>query len=233
MTEGVVAKKLRGEITEPLHHAYILEGNAETLLPKLLTFLEEGLSFSVRGNPDFRHESHETFGIDESRMLKEAQAQKSMAGRRIFVVSFSFITSEAQHALLKVLEEPSSDTVFFFIIPSRGVLIPTVLSRVQVIGFARGTGSSQGTIDVNIFLSEESAARLAALQPLIEEKDKKGALLFLNELQSVLYGKKSALKNTDMVFVLHEIESCRNYLNSRAPSVKMILEPIALIAPRA
>ena len=223
----VVTNKLKEGIVEPLHHAYILEGDAETLLSSLLIFLEEELSFAVRGNPDFRHDSYETFGIDESRMLKEAQTHKNINGRRVFIVSFSFITSEAQHALLKVLEEPSSDALFFFIVPSRGVFIPTVLSRTCVVGCS--SPALKGAVDMQAFLSGGTAMRFTALKSIIEEKDKKNTLSFLNELQTVLYKERNTESS---VFVLKEIESCRNYLNSRAPSVKMILEHIALIAPR-
>ena len=163
-------------------------------------------------------------------MLKEAQTHKNVNGRRVFIVVLSFITAEAQHALLKMFEEPSSDSLFFFVVPSRGAFIPTVLSRACVVGCGDSL-ALKGVVDMEMFLSGSSASRFALLEPLIEEKDKRGALAFLNELQTALF-KGAAKDDAEKAFVLNEIESCRNYLNSRAPSVKMILEHIALVTPR-
>ena len=58
------------------HHAYLLKGDKESILPKLFRFLEENLNIKIRGNPDFWHKGFEIFTIDDARQLKELQGQK-------------------------------------------------------------------------------------------------------------------------------------------------------------
>lgn len=45
------------------------------------------------------------------------------------------LNDEAQNALLKTLEEPRGDTVIILIVPNEEVLLPTIVSRAQVVRF--------------------------------------------------------------------------------------------------
>lgn len=45
------------------------------------------------------------------------------------------LNDEAQSALLKTLEEPKEDTVIILIVPNEEVLLPTIVSRAQVVRF--------------------------------------------------------------------------------------------------
>ena len=45
------------------------------------------------------------------------------------------LSEEAQNALLKTLEEPREDTVIILIVPSEETLLPTIVSRSQVVRF--------------------------------------------------------------------------------------------------
>ena len=101
-----------GNSRSGLHHAYLLEGIAESILKELHEFLEEGLSFHIKGNPDFWHGAFDTFGIDDGRALKEMQSRRPVGERKIFIVQANFFTREAQNALLKVFEEPTPNTHF-------------------------------------------------------------------------------------------------------------------------
>lgn len=117
-----------------LHHAYICEGEKDSIFPSICSFLENDLKFATKANPDFVYEEWDKFLISHARRLQEMQLNKTTnSGRKIFIISFNFITREAQNALLKVLEEPTSGTHFFFITPSAHVFLDTVLSRIQLI----------------------------------------------------------------------------------------------------
>ena len=85
-----------------LHHAYFIEAVYEDIRDEILSVIEKDLRVKTKGNPDFQYLEHTTFGIDESRKLKEAASMRAVSDRQIFVISFSSITREAQNALLKL-----------------------------------------------------------------------------------------------------------------------------------
>lgn len=62
------------------------------------------------------------------------KTQGSEIVRRVVVIEQADkLSEEAQNALLKALEEPAPDTVFILTAPSRRNILPTVVSRTQVI----------------------------------------------------------------------------------------------------
>jgi len=52
----------------------------------------------------------------------------------------------------------------------------------------------------------------------------------VDDLEKILH-KKSLTKNPDIVVALQEILMCKKYLLGRSPSIKMLLEHIALVVP--
>lgn len=224
------------------HHAYVIEGERDESLSRLFSFLEKEMVFERHGNPDFWHASFETFGIEEGRQIKEMQEKKSFTpnGRKVFVISLNFITREAQNSLLKVFEEPTEGTHFFLIVPSAEIFLPTVRSRVATLSFddfekagvARSTKSIRSSTGIaEKFISSTPAARLSLLADILEEKDKVRAIDFLNNLEKELYGVWGTDLDAQKSAIFKQIIKCRDYLGDRAPSVKMILEHIALVTP--
>ena len=239
--------------TNSLHHAYVIEGNQKKDFALLLLFLEKSVGFKTHGNLDFYHESFDSLGIDEARRIKEMQQKKPFTegGKKVFVLSFNFITREAQNSLLKVFEEPTSGTHFFLLVPSAEIFLPTVRSRVVILsqkysveGRHRSEGASEsgeiamGNFPADFcknFLASGPKKRLEILEEIIEEKDKARAISFLNNLELALFQKWNknlpAQKTSEKTEIFKQIINCRNYLHDRAPSVKMILEHTALVTP--
>jgi DNA polymerase III delta prime subunit len=116
------------------HHAYFIHAFKDGA-QKLKEHLKRAFGISHTQNPDFYHEKFEVIGIDDSRKLKELHSSKSFkeGTNRIFIIESSSITHEAQNALLKIFEEPNTDTHFFLIMPSVEVLLPTLRSRLSII----------------------------------------------------------------------------------------------------
>ncbi len=71
--------------------------------------------------------------IDQVRALQSDSARKTMEGRRnIFIISgMHEMNVQAANCLLKTLEEPEPDVVLLLTVPDPGLLLPTILSRVQ------------------------------------------------------------------------------------------------------
>lgn len=215
--------------TGMLHHACLVEGEKEEVFVGLCDMLEKEMNFPTKGNPDFWHGEFETFGIDDGRGIKELQTRKSIThDKQIFVISAKFFTTEAQNSLLKVFEEPTEGTHFFIITPNAETLLPTLRSRMLIISEPRSNLDSRlGSTLAEEFLRSGKAKRLELLKDIIEEKDKSAAISFLDNLERSLYKELGDLN----LKLLSEIIKCKKYLNSRAPSVKMILEHVVLITP--
>ena len=71
--------------------------------------------------------------IEQVRALQADAARKTLEGRRnIFIIQgMQEMNVQAANCLLKTLEEPEPDVVLLLTAPDPGVLLPTILSRVQ------------------------------------------------------------------------------------------------------
>ena len=166
----------------------------------------------------------ENFGIGNGREIQNLASKKAVSGNtRIFVIAFSSITSEAQNSLLKLFEEPSEGVHFFIIISSFEIFLPTLKSRLHILKIGSVSGDEKSLADK--FIKASKGKRLELLKDIIENKDKQEALKLLDDLEAVLYKESDLEKNAD---ILNTIQKSRDYLRGRVPSVKMILENIAL-----
>ena len=240
MSDTFDLKKILLESIDKLHHAYCLEGSRENILNTLFKFLEDDLKFKIKGNPDFYSVSFDTLGIDEGRSINEIQSRKAVsATRRIFIISANFITKEAQNSLLKMFEEPSGDSVFFLIISSASILLPTLRSRMMIVRLDHAEISNSfagGTLfDAGKFIKSSVTERLAMVKKIVdkivdEETSRFVAVEFLNAFERELLNDSLSIEEkTKNLFVFKEIDKCRSYANDRSPSVKMLLEHIALM----
>jgi len=215
---------------DALHHAYAIEGDPEGSLSSLFQALEEALHIHVQGNPDVYSTVVETLPIEESRTVSRVASTKPLAGgKKIIILGFYSATTEAQNALLKILEEPAEGTHFFLIVPNVHMLLPTIRSRVQIIQ------SSGGIIDealVNKFLSATPAERIRLLQGVIDSQNKSSAVSFLNGLEQSLRTKNNLTQvGVTGIAVFDEIRRARDHIEDRSSSVKMSLEHIAVVVP--
>jgi DNA polymerase-3 subunit delta' len=73
--------------------------------------------------------------IDQVRALQSDAVRKTLEGRRnIFVIEgMHEMNLQAANCLLKTLEEPEPDVILLLTAPDPGLLLPTILSRVQQI----------------------------------------------------------------------------------------------------
>ncbi len=222
--------------TERLHHAYLIEGERQVVVDQLLALLAS-LGVIAAGNPDFHLYEHDAFLIEHAHTLRREQSMHAVSGsRKIFIVAFNTMLSEAQNALLKTLEEPTEGTHFFFVTRTEEILFPTVRSRMQIIKKQSSVASPQSSEknSAEEFLKATIPERLKMIEQFTKVKaDEKGeakeaARVFLESLEHALYVDLSNQKDTAP---LENVLTAKRYLSDRSPSVKLLLEHLALTTP--
>lgn len=232
-----------------LHHAHLIQGTHEDVLPALTHLLEKHMGIHAHGNPDVTLLSFRVFGIDESRNLSEMQTRAGFdsadvplkvgeevrPSRKLFIVGADTITREAQTALLKTFEEPTSGTHFFIIVPRADTILKTLLSRVVFFDAKSTSGNKDETEALaEKFLQSTRSERFAMIKKITETKkdvpiDREMVRVILDHLERILYTRLAGKKDTASIF--HEIYQAKNYLADRGSSPKMLLEHLAIVVP--
>lgn len=208
---------------DKLHHAYLVIGDQEQALELLGSIFTEE-DFKLTGNPDFILYSQSTFGIEEAREIGMMAARRPLGSRKVFLLSPSKISIEAQNALLKTLEDPYPDTHFFITLRDEELVIPTLLSRMQVVkNLPNLSGRKiQGkSLDAKDFLALPIKGKIAFAKKFADEE----LLLapFLDKLVSLLREESKDLGRVEKVYQV------RRFANDRSASSRLIIEHLALV----
>ncbi len=211
---------------ESLHHAYVLEGVREATVEALFTFLETELKVVRSGNPDLFVRAYDALSIDDARELIDRHSRKTIAGgKKIFILSLNSIAWEAQNALLKLFEEPTSDTHFFIVTSNAQFLLPTLRSRLQLLKL-NDTESHEAA---NQFLKITIPRRLKWITETLDDEEQgkeKLRALFIS-LENKL-GADSKKHHE----ALQELLTLKRHAQSRSASLKMIGELLAIRLPQ-
>lgn len=226
------------KLGQNLHHAYTISGGASEVRHELFKFLEKSWGVDVKGNPDFHYLKFETLNVEEARKFKGLGENKSFTsdGKKVFVIEANAINVEAQNSLLKMFEEPTPDTYFFLIGNCVKSLLPTLASRVSRIDIEKAPSRAGARDGAEDFLASGRAERLALVKDLAddikdEKKTKTDAVELVNRIEEILY-QKSNKEGKLPSQILQDIEMCREYLGDRSAGVKMLLEYVAIVAPK-
>lgn len=196
------------------HHAYLIEG-AQTQFE----------AYKLELKP-FWAAQFERFGIDEARELITYATLKG-AGERVFFVGAASMTSEAQQALLKLFEEPGKGITFVLLVP-HGTLLPTLRSRMLEYPEKQKLAVQKPSA----FLKANSKERSLEIAALLkdDESQKERVRAFLQGLEGELYKKIN--KSAQVRAGLEDIAKVRSYVADRSPSLKMLLEHLAVSLPK-
>ncbi len=217
-----------------MHHAYYIEGPGSWFD----TYKEELKPYYAR--------RYERFGIEEARELAGLASLKNYA-RAVFLLGISGMSTEAQQALLKLFEEPQEGTQFVVLIP-HGILLPTLRSRMmeypeklnladkKVLGSPASSqkgasGPDYFSRQASVFLKSSGKERSDFITKLLKDDDnqKERVRDYLNALEAELSKNIADAKTRQ---ALADIALVRDYLRDRSPSLKMLLEHLALALPK-
>ncbi len=216
---------------------YLVQGSREALPALLAHVAREG--FPKEGSPDFFLRVYAHFGMDEAQELRARAGLRAVGtDGRVFLIVAPNLTIEAQNALLKTLEEPPGDAVFFFLVPAPEALLPTVRSRAEALALSSSHSRSKHAAD---FLAASHTQRLDMLKALLpkkgsgeedggaSERDVAGAVSFLAELERLL--AEADIPAVEKARGAEAIYRARRFLTDKGSMMKMLLEQVALLAP--
>ena len=161
-------------------------------------------------------------GIDDVRSITDqAQLRPATSDGQLFVISATFITHEAQNALLKLLEEPPAATAFVLVLPPAMQLLPTLLSR---IGQESTLVATVDTDPWSAFATATYAERLQQIDAWHKSKD-------THWLTAITHGVHTLDHQGLDLATLTAISYVGAHLQTRGASNKMLLEHLALALP--
>ncbi|OGG86040.1 hypothetical protein A2392_01055 [Candidatus Kaiserbacteria bacterium RIFOXYB1_FULL_46_14] len=168
---------------------------------------------------DIHHLIVPQVSIDDVRRLKEESARMPVLRERLtFVIVARAIEPEAQHALLKLFEEPPEKTEFFVILPHESRLIPTLRSR--FVGLSRTLTTNDPAADNFLRLSYKERLEFIATE---NKRDPEALRTLVTAI-----GQNASI---DTPAVKKALLLVSRYVYNRGAGQKMLLEELALALP--
>lgn len=222
------------------HHAYFLAGDAEEGIERSLAWIEKELGLGASGNPDVIVFRYDLFSVEDARAVSESAHRTSALGKgKAIVMSARRFFHEAQNALLKTFEEPPEGTYLFLIVPSEGVISPTLRSRLLPL-----PGSETESMHelAEAFASANTAGREKIVEKLLaraksdkpEEKQaaRIDALALAQGLAKLSYERRKGSDDADLLAFLDDLSRFIPILHERSAPLKPILEHLLIVAPK-
>ncbi len=214
-----------------LHHAYIVEGDIESSKSIILSLVADRLQVDIHGQ-DFFNIQADMFGVEEAQRVVNINSRRAFTGQnKAIVIVANTFSQQAQNALLKTLEEPTKGTHFFILTSTSATFLPTILSRVHVVGTTHSTSVLPDVCDVTSFLKGTSAKRINMVKQIMKEKEDekigdKDIHMFITELEKSAFNMyKGGVKEIKVARVFSKVQ---DYVRDTSSSKKLLLEYIAL-----
>lgn len=217
----------------PMHHFYLVEGELENTYTNLLDFLKLN---NIEKDNIALNEVYESIGVEQVSILQEHHSERSSnLGKKIIIVRTKSINEIAEHALLKMCEEPTKDTIIFILIPSLSSVRGTLRSRAHIIRM-QGMVSAYDKVAVT-FMKVNKNERMEMIAEIIaKHKDDDTSAPLRDEARELVDALltlshkvyKFPYESNDKEKLNHLIQA-HKYLSTSGASVKMILEHLALM----
>jgi len=224
-------------------HAYFIVGTGEEGIAQATAVAEREWGIKTHENPDLSILRYGLFSVDDARNLVTASGP--IAGdRKLVIISVKRIFHEAQNALLKLFEEPPEDTTLVLVVPSAGVLLHTLRSRLMPLPnvSAEGTAREHTEEIVNQFLKANANERKKLCDHLLarsgsdkEEERQQARFDSVRLVEGLLLtARKEALagnKSREVRLYTAELVGFLPTLHTRSAPLKLILEHLQLVIP--
>lgn len=172
-----------------------------------------------------------TVGIEDVRNFQKKLFLKPLKSKtKALILNIEeSLTDEAQNALLKSLEEPPNNTIIILLVASMEILLPTVLSRCNIINLKSDLGVQPLSEGLNFILSIKDygvGERLKFAQD--NSKTKEDAKVFLENL--ILTVRNSLLKTPDnqKLKTLKSLNKTHKIISTTNANSRLVLENLFL-----
>lgn len=122
--------------------------------------------------------------IENARRLKFFTSLKITSPTAIYIDSIDLATEEALNAFLKSLEEPQENLYYIMTVQSLGAVLPTIVSRCEVIKTINNSQLIINNENTEKFMSLSIGEKLAYADKM---KDREEAKAFINEIIQKLH----------------------------------------------
>lgn len=159
-----------------LSHAYVLLGSTQSgKAEALYAFIPAIVGSQSVHHPDIRilDTDSNTLSIGEIRELRSWLTASALVGSaKVAVIHHAErMNTEAQNALLKILEEPVLHTYIFLLTGHKSQLLPTIVSRSVLLYFSSTHAPYASTEMTNIVFAQSPAKRLRLFMQKQYEKE--------------------------------------------------------------
>lgn len=150
-------------------------------------------------NPDLlivkKDDDKKSIGIDKAREIKKFLKEKPLSGnsKTVVMLNAEILTTEAQNALLKTLEEPPEYGEIFLLSKTEDALLGTVVSRCKKIRIQGGDENLEKS-EIYSILELDPGKRMEKAKSL-SEKDKDDILFELERWAAELRKGEKNIKN--------------------------------------
>lgn len=181
------------------------------------------------------HTYEKAMGIEDVRSIQKQILLKPFKGKTkaVIIDTYEDITPQAQNALLKILEEPPSNTIIIITTAKKELILPTIISRCKVIVLLEkeikltqdNLSKFQDTL--NILLNGTSGDKLKIAQDVTTNKG--DAALWLEKM--AVFIKNELTKNCNNLKYLNflkELQATYKAIKSTNVSQRTALENLFL-----
>lgn len=180
-----------------------------------------------KNHPDLLYfEAESKLGIEQARAVKDHFSTKpyQAEGRVVVIEDASNLTIEAQNALLKTLEEAPEKALIILGINKEPDLLPTVLSRCEIINMPETDTPIYGYTDIPELLNSTIEERFEYIEKLKERTE------FLEALTVFWRNKLLNNPNSQTRKFLEELMTAKKW-QAQNVNIRAILEYLMLVMP--
>ncbi len=209
---------------EQLHHTNICVGDRDIVIKDIKELVSVFSNKNKNKKISYVLYQYDKFLLDDAQYIFSTHIHKvSSDEMNIIGIAFNSTNLQSQNSILKILEEPPLNTYFFIIVPSKKIILPTVLSRSQIFEYKKEVDISKETLD---FIKLTIPQRLEFIKKTVEEikkekKTKQDVINFIEEIEKYTHQQKN-------ITLLKRTIEIKEYLKDPGASVKQLLEYLSL-----
>jgi hypothetical protein len=229
-------------------HSYFVVGETEEGISAAGAFIQKELDMEISSNPNVMIFRYGLLSVDDARRIRSlAELSPTDGQQKALIISASRLFHEAQNALLKLFEEPPQGTLLILVIPTEGILLPTLRSRLLLLPSDEKKNSIHYAVSpaTFAFLTVSKAEREKLVTKMIDrtksdkDEEKQAARLAAIQLVEGLIGttykswnsEKNGEKQKSLQMTLKDLNTFLPILHERSAPMKLIFEHIQMTLP--